>query len=231
MAELGGSAAHAFRRAIGVFCPQPDDEVLRCAPRGQPQLASSILELACVQDVLAEDPERPFLGIIYAKASALAKLCVPALGEPGGDLLATALLRHFLNPAQRCWREDPLVYLTGALGDRTLPADLVAARLCVLGGLDSVDMVILVRAPRLELTAHISQIRPRRMCGLRAGARLRLKCGVTVQMRRHRAQAARRQHRGVARQRRLGRIGLRHHQPPPRPTRRQRHGQHAAHRT
>ncbi|MBK7761660.1 MAG: hypothetical protein IPO67_18325 [Deltaproteobacteria bacterium] len=156
MAEVGGSAAHAFRRAIGVFCPQPDDEVLRCAPRGQPQLASSILELACVQDVLAEDPERPFLGIIYAKASALAKLCVPALGEPGGDLLATALLRHFLNPAQRCWREDPLVYLTGALGDRTLPADLVAARLCVLGGLDSVDMVILVRAPRLELIGAVA---------------------------------------------------------------------------
>ncbi|CAH1748096.1 protein of unknown function [Thauera humireducens] len=85
-------------------------------------------------------------------------------------------------------------------------------------------------AARLQLSAHIGQVRTARR---RSGGVLE-RCGlqwrVTVEMGRHRAQAARRQHVRRTHQRRFGGVGRRHHQAASRTSGGQRDCQHATHR-
>lgn len=150
LAEVGGSGAQAFRRAIGVWCPQAGSAVLEAPPRHQPTPAGGIAEICCVQDALDEDPSRPFFGVIYAKASPIVRLCLPAEQRRGGRMLATSLLANFLDPNAQIWTEDIDWYLRHARGPVPLPNGLPRLRVAPLGGLDSVDVVFLVRASRLE---------------------------------------------------------------------------------
>lgn len=149
LSEVGGSVAHAFRRAIGAWCPQPGDPIPAPAP-GQGLPAGRTGTLVCAQDIAEQDPSRPFLGVIYGRVSPVAHLCLPVSGEPGGEVLSHALLRHLLSPEAPCWREDVGTYLDLALGPEPLPEDTPRLLICPLGGLDSVDLVVLLRAARLE---------------------------------------------------------------------------------
>lgn len=149
LSEVGGSVAHAFRRAIGAWCPQPGDP-LPAPPPGQGVDAGAEATLVCAQDIAREDPSRPFLGVIYAKASPVAHLCLPIAGEPGGQVMSHALVRHFLDPAAGAWTQDLGLYLRLALGEHPLPEGCPRVLVCPLGGLDSVDLVVLLRAARLE---------------------------------------------------------------------------------
>ncbi|MCB9764819.1 MAG: hypothetical protein H6739_33900 [Alphaproteobacteria bacterium] len=156
LSEVGGSGAQAFRRASGVWCPQPGQDGIDTPPLGLPAYASELAEVCCIQDAMAEDPARPFLAVIYAKSSPIARLCLPPQGEEGGEQLIRAMLRLFLNPDSDVWSEDLRTYRQHAVGYSRWPEDLPPLRVAPLGGLDSVDLVFLVRASRLEQVGAVA---------------------------------------------------------------------------
>ncbi|MCB9741515.1 MAG: hypothetical protein H6740_02805 [Alphaproteobacteria bacterium] len=156
LSEVGGSGAQAFRRASGAWCPQPGDAGFEVPARGRPADAGPLAQVCAVQDVMAPDPTRPFLVVIYAKSSPLPRLCVPSQGRPGGRLLLREMLSWFLSPSSAAWVRDLPTYREHAVGAERWPEDLPPLRVAPLGGLDSVDLVFLVRASRLEQVGGVT---------------------------------------------------------------------------
>lgn len=163
LSAVGGSSAQAFRRSIGVLCPRAED------------LAGSRPEVCRLGQALAPSEATPLLAVMYLKQSPLSALCrtqAPADGTEGGSSkvwspVQQRLLRH-IGWNEEIWhsyrdvltatlpapREDSEAGVRVRFGDE--PPSLPTIKVAPLLGLDSVEVVLVVRAACLEQMAALA---------------------------------------------------------------------------
>lgn len=142
LVEVAGSSAQGFLRAVGFLAPQTS---VSSSNPGQPFV------LRGVEQVLAEDPQRPFVAVIYAKLSPIALLCIPGgCGESNVPLIELASARLSACNAGIWDRYSEVAAANVPL--ETTPTILVSPVL----GLDSVELTWVIRAARLEQVAALA---------------------------------------------------------------------------
>lgn len=156
--QIPECTANSTSRSVGARC-LTEEELERT------ELASEQYRQLDLADLLVEMPDRPLLAVVYLRLSAAAKLCVlpetPTL--PGGTTLIDFFLGKFLRSDHPVWVEyvRMLTSTLKPLGVEIPEGDLYITSLI---GLDAVDLILVVRARRLEQLAAITwAIRHQRM--------------------------------------------------------------------
>ena len=143
LTQVGGSGAQAFRRSVGVVCPDDDelDEIAGSGERAGP--------VCTVEEALKVTPWLPFAAVLYAKLGTSASLALAEceLDRPLPWLLLGSVADE-LSPIWTWYREILDATLDGG---SELPL-----RVAPLLGLDAVEQVLVVRAERLEQIAALS---------------------------------------------------------------------------
>ncbi|MCP4657598.1 MAG: hypothetical protein GY856_19505, partial [bacterium] len=129
--EATASTGQAFRRSVGVRCPEEQD-----LPAGRRENIRTAVEVLQGQEAF-----QPFLAVIFIGLSPIPGLCIP----PGKKLVAYRALESFCDKGNGFWtRYGDVAKASGVPEEESDP--LIAP----LIGLDSVELVLLVRAARLE---------------------------------------------------------------------------------
>lgn len=131
-AEATASTGQAFRRSVGVRCPEEQD-----LPADHRENIRTVVEVLHGQ----KEAFQPFLAVIFIGLSPIPGLCIP----PGERLVAYRAIEAFCDKGNGFWkRYGDVAKASGVPEDK--PDPLIAP----LIGLDSVELVLLVRAARLE---------------------------------------------------------------------------------
>ncbi len=130
-AEATASTGQAFRRSVGVRCPEEQD-----LPAGRRENIRTVVEV-----LNGQEPFQPFLAVIFIGLSPIPGLCIP----PAKKLVAYRAVDALCDEDNDFWtRYRAVAKASGVPEDK--PDPLIAP----LIGLDSVELVLLVRAARLE---------------------------------------------------------------------------------
>ncbi len=151
--EVSGSSVHAFRRSLGVAADISTDAIIT--------EQSKDWCLAPLDTVMGHDPKRPFVSIHYLRLSTLVVACTPPLGgaetdpqEQSSRTLARKWIRSLGTSDLWTTYESELDACDLGADRGDLPPLLVSP----VTGLDTVDVVLLVRARRLEQIAVLSWV-------------------------------------------------------------------------
>jgi hypothetical protein len=143
-AQVSSSSVQTFHRSVGVHCPEEKD-----LPRDRRANVCTAEEVLRGRSEIEKQQEktvpRPFLAVVFMGLSPIPQLCLPGGKRP----LAYRVLEGFCAQKSELWTSYSEVLKASCSDGENLSEPLVAP----LIGLDSVEVVVLVRASRLEQLA------------------------------------------------------------------------------
>ncbi len=144
-AQTSGSSAQAFRRSVGVRCPEEKD----LPPEHRENVCTAVQVLrGDTEGNGGEGGVRPFLAVVFMGLSPIPELCL----SPGSEPLASRVFQGFCAKGKdKFWDSYHEALETSCSSLRESPEPLVAP----LIGLDTVEVVLFVRAARLEQLAAL----------------------------------------------------------------------------
>ena len=148
-AEISSSSAHAFRRTSGAKCV--DFGLDSIPPR-----ADCHHTITSASELIDSNRENPFMSVLYLKISPIPILCHQTTNLSDHEPLVHRIISRTISRGAEIWKTVRGVLASSLELNHELPPSSLSFRLTPLVGLDSIDVVFLIRTSCLEENSSIA---------------------------------------------------------------------------